>query len=491
MELKKLLVGLEEIKGKGKLDIEVAGIESNSQKIEKGFVFVAIKGFTVDGHKYIEKAVEAGAIAIVVQEGCDLEVVKKLENVTVVMVPDTRKALAIISSNFYGNPSKKLKLIGVTGTKGKTTTTFMIKEILEKAGKKVGLIGTIATYINGKNMGESSRTTPESLELQKIFAQMVKEKVEYVIMEVSSQSLKLHRVEGCQFEMAIFTNLSEDHISEKEHPDMRDYFESKLKIFKMCKKAYINVDDLYGSKIPERFKDKDISTYGIDNYCEVLAKDITITNSYVDFKVKIGERNERVKVGIPGRFSVYNSLAAICVARNLGIDTETIKTALLEVRVPGRSELVDNKKELTIMIDYAHSPESLQNILRACKSYTRGKVISVFGCGGDRDTRKRPTMGEISGRIADYTIITSDNPRTEKPEDIVKEIEQGIKKTKGNYTVIVDRKEAIKEAIKIAKKNDMVILAGKGHETYQEINGEKFPFDERVIIKEIIDEENK
>lgn len=491
MELKKLLVGLEGIKGKGKLDIEVAGIESNSQKIEKGFVFVAIKGFTVDGHKYIEKAVEAGAIAIVVQEGCDLEVVKKLENVTVVMVPDTRKALAIISSNFYGNPSKKLKLIGVTGTKGKTTTTFMIKEILEKAGKKVGLIGTIATYINGKNMGESSRTTPESLELQKIFAQMVKEKVEYVIMEVSSQSLKLHRVEGCQFEMAIFTNLSEDHISEKEHPDMRDYFESKLKIFKMCKKAYINVDDLYGSKIPERFKDKDISTYGIDNYCEVLAKDITITNSYVDFKVKIGERNERVKVGIPGRFSVYNSLAAICVARNLGIDTETIKTALLEVRVPGRSELVDNKKELTIMIDYAHSPESLQNILRACKSYTRGKVISVFGCGGDRDTRKRPTMGEISGRIADYTIITSDNPRTEKPEDIVKEIEQGIKKTKGNYTVIVDRKEAIKEAIKIAKKNDMVILAGKGHETYQEINGEKFPFDERVIIKEIIDEENK
>ncbi len=486
MELKELLVGLEEIKGKGKLDIKITGVESNSQKVESGYVFIAIKGFTVDGHDYIEKAIEAGAVAIVVQEGCDLELIKKLENITIVMVPDTRKALAIISSNFYKNPSKKLKLIGVTGTKGKTTTTFMIKEILEKAGKKVGLIGTIATYINGKNMGDNDRTTPESLELQKIFAQMVKENVEYVVMEVSSQSLKLHRVDGCEFEIAIFTNLSEDHISEKEHPDMKDYFESKLKIFDMAKKSYVNVDDLYGAKIPSIFKDKDITTYGIDNYCEVLAKDITITNSYVDFKVKMGERNERVKVGIPGRFSVYNSLAAICVARKLGIDTETIKKALLEVRVPGRSELVDNNKELTIMIDYAHSPESLENILRACKSYTRGKVISVFGCGGDRDARKRPIMGEISGRIADYTIITSDNPRTEKPEKIVNEIEKGIKKTKGNYTVIVDRIEAIKTAINMAKKNDMIILAGKGHETYQEINGKKYPFDERVIIKEIL-----
>ena len=325
MELKELLVGLEEIKGKGKLDIKITGVESNSQKVESGYVFIAIKGFTVDGHDYIEKAIEAGAVAIVVQEGCDLELIKKLENITIVMVPDTRKALAIISSNFYKNPSKKLKLIGVTGTKGKTTTTFMIKEILEKAGKKVGLIGTIATYINGKNMGDNDRTTPESLELQKIFAQMVKENVEYVVMEVSSQSLKLHRVDGGEFEIAIFTNLSEDHISEKEHPDMKDYFESKLKIFDMAKKSYVNVDDLYGAKIPSIFKDKDITTYGIDNYCEVLAKDITITNSYVDFKVKMGERNERVKVGIPGRFSVYNSLAAICVARKLGIDTETIK----------------------------------------------------------------------------------------------------------------------------------------------------------------------
>ena len=489
MELKKLLIGLEGIKGKGNLEIEIEGIESNSKNIKEGYVFVAIKGFTVDGHEYIEQAVKAGATGIVVQEGCDLKLIKNVEDTTVIMVPDTRKALAIMSSNFYGNPSKKLKLIGVTGTKGKTTTTFMIKEILEKAGKKVGLIGTIATYINGKNMGDSDRTTPESLELQKIFAKMVEEKVEYVVMEVSSQSLKLHRVEGCEFEIVIFTNLSEDHISEKEHPDMKDYFESKLKLFDMAKTAYVNVDDLYGAKIPDKFPEKDITTYGIDNYCSVLAKDITITNSYVDFKVKMGDRNERVKVGIPGRFSVYNSLAAICVARKLGVDTETIKNALLEVRVPGRSELVDNKKEITIMIDYAHSPESLESILRATKSYTRGKVISVFGCGGDRDTRKRPVMGEISGRVADFTIITSDNPRTEKPEEIVNQIEQGIKKTKGNYKVIVDRIEAIKEAIKMVNKNDIIILAGKGHETYQEINGEKFPFDERKIIKDIIEGE--
>ena len=487
MELKQLLVGLEGIKGKGKLDIEITGVESNSQKVESGYVFVAIKGFTVDGHEYIENAIKSGAVAVVVQEGCDLELVKKLD-VTVVMVPDTRKALAIISSNFYGNPSKKLKLIGVTGTKGKTTTTFMIKEILERAGKKVGLIGTIATYINGKKMADSERTTPESLELQRIFAQMVAEEVEYVVMEVSSQSLKLHRVEGCQFEMAIFTNLSEDHISEKEHPDMKDYFESKLKIIEMSKRTFVNIDDLYGNKIPDKFEDKNITSYGIDNAGEVLAKDITITNSYVDFKVKMGDRNERVKVGIPGRFSVYNSLAAICVVRQLGVDTETIKKALLEVRVPGRSEVIDNNKELTIMIDYAHSPESLESILRASKSYTRGNVISLFGCGGDRDKRKRPIMGEISGRIADYTIITSDNPRTEEPEEIVKEIEAGIKKTKGKYSVIVDRKEAIKEAINMLHKNDILILAGKGHETYQEINGEKYPFDERIIIKEILEE---
>lgn len=495
MELKKCLVGLEGLKVKGDLNITITGIEKNSKEVKKGYLFVAIKGFSVDGHEYIENAIENGANSIMVEEGCNLKSISIPEDVTIIMAKNTREGLAIVSSNFYGNPSAKFKLIGVTGTKGKTTTTFMIKEILEKAGKKVGLIGTIATYINGKKIQDSDRTTPESLELQQLFSQMVDEGVEAVVMEVSSQSLKLHRVDGCYFDYVLFTNFSEDHISEKEHPDMEDYFQSKLKLFQMCKTGIVNTDDLHGAKIPGLFPDSNITTYGIDNFANVLAKDITITNSYVDFKVKITDRNERVKTCIPGRFSVYNSLAAICVAQKFGIDPEVIKEALLEVRVPGRSELVSNKKELTIMIDYAHSPESLENILQAVKSYTRGNVISVFGCGGDRDSGKRPTMGEISGRIADYTIITSDNPRTEDPQKIVDQIEEGMKKTKGKYEVIVDRTEAIKKAIKMATKRDIIVLAGKGHEPYQEIDGVKYPFDERIIVNDIIsqleDEEKK
>lgn len=486
MELKKILIGIDGLKAKGSLDIEVNGLDSNSKNIKLGDMFVAIKGFSTDGHKYINDAIQAGAKVIMVQEGCDLKSINLPSDVTLIMAKDTREALAICSCNFYRNPSKKFKLIGVTGTKGKTTTTFMIKEILEKAGHKVGLIGTIATYINGKMISESSRTTPESLELQKTFADMVDAGVEYAVMEVSSQSLKLHRVDGCKFDIVVFTNFSEDHISEKEHPNMEDYFNSKLKLFEMCDNGIINVDDLQVSKVPKLFPNSTIMTYGIDNYCEILAKDITITNSYVDFRVKVSDKNERVKVDIPGRFSVYNALAAICVAKKIGVPSDKVIEALADIKVPGRSEMVPNKKEIPIMIDYAHSPESLQNILSAVKSYTRGRVISVFGCGGDRDKTKRPIMGEISGRIADFTFITSDNPRTEEPEEIVREIEEGIKKTKGNYKVVVDRTEAIREAINMATKLDIIVLAGKGHEPYQEINGKKYPFDERIIVKEII-----
>lgn len=486
MELKKILIGLEGIKAKGNLDIEIKGIENNSKEIKEGYMFIAIKGFSTDGHQYVENAIENGATVVMLEQSCNIKELNIPENITIIMVKNTREALAICSSNYYGNPSAQLKLIGVTGTKGKTTTTFMIKEILERSGKKVGLIGTIATYINGKQIKESDRTTPESLELQKTFKQMVDEGVEVVVMEVSSQSLKLHRVDGCQFDIVLFTNFSEDHISKNEHPDMKDYFNSKLKLFEMCKTGIVNADDLYAAKLPRLFPESNIVTYGIDNFANVLAKDITITNSYVDFKVKITDRNERVKTGIPGRFSVYNSLAAICVAQKFGIEVEVIKQALDEVRVPGRSELVNNKLELTIMIDYAHSPESLQNILQATKSYTRGRVISVFGCGGDRDSGKRSIMGEISGKIADYTIVTSDNPRTEDPQKIVNQIEEGIKKTKGKYEVVVDRTEAIEKAIKMANKRDIIILAGKGHEPYQEINGVKHPFDERIIVNNII-----
>ena len=486
MNLKSILSGIEGLKAKGTLDMEIMGVAHDSRKVKEGYVFIAVKGYDVDGHNYIYQAIENGAKAIVVEDISSIKQRGLPEDITLVVAPNTREALAKIACNFYDNPSKKFNLIGITGTKGKTTTTFMIKSILEKGGQKVGLIGTVANYIGDKNLGESSRTTPESLELQELFAEMVKEKVDTVVMEVSSQSLKLHRVDGCDFNIGVFTNFSEDHISEKEHPDMQDYFNSKLKLFDMCKKGFINVDDYQVAKVKKLAKNCDIKTYGIDNSADLLAKDITVTNASVDFKVKIGQRNERVKTGIPGRFSVYNSLAAISVAGVFGIDAEKIKEALLEVRVPGRSELVDNKKELTIMIDYAHSPESLQSILSAVKSYTRGRVIAVFGCGGDRDPGKRPQMGEISGNVADFTIITSDNPRTEEPAEIVKEIEVGMKKTKGKYVTIVDRIEAIKYAINMANKNDIIVLAGKGHETYQEINGKKYPFDEREIIKKLI-----
>ncbi len=487
MNLKEILLGIEGIKARGNLELDITNVDSDSRNIKENGMFITIQGYEVDGIDYIDSAIENGAKVIMVQETVDLSKLKIPEDITLLVVPDTRVALAVCACNFYDNPSRKFKLVGVTGTKGKTTTTFMIKKILEKQGKKVGLVGTIATYIGDKKIEDSSRTTPESIKLQKIFAEMVKEKVDVVVMEVSSQSLKLNRVLGCDFDIGVFTNFAHEHISKNEHPDMEDYFNSKLKLFDMCKVAFTNADDIYGAKVARVAKTPEITTYGIDNFCHVLAKDITITNSYVDFKVKIDNRNERIKTCIPGRFSVYNSLAAICVAMKLGTNAEQIKEALVEVRVPGRSELVDNKQELTIMIDYAHTPESLESILQAVKSYTRGRVISVFGCGGDRDSIKRPLMGEVSGRVADYTIITSDNPRTEKPEAIISDIEVGIKKTKGQYTCIVDRKEAIKKAIEMANKMDIIVLAGKGHEPYQEINHEKFPFDERIIVKEITD----
>lgn len=492
MELKKILAGCADLKAKGNLELEITNITSDSREVKQGDMFVAIKGFDVNGHDFVKKAIENGAKVVLVNED-ELANIKEYitPDVTLVVTKDTREALAKCACNFYDNPSEKVKLIGVTGTKGKTTTTFMIKKILEKQGIKTGLVGTIASYSGDRKIEDSDRTTPDSLKLQSLFAEMVKDNCQAIVMEVSSQSLKLHRVDGCNFNYCVFTNFSEDHISPKEHPNMEDYFNSKLKLFQMCQEGFINADDINTIRVPELVPNCLVKSYGIDNECDLLAKDITITNSYVDFRVKINGKNERIKTCIPGRFSVYNSLAAISIAEKMGCSTDAIKEALLEVRVPGRSELVDNPLGLTIMIDYAHSPESLQSILQAVKSYTRGKVISVFGCGGDRDTAKRPQMGEISGKIADFTIITSDNPRTEVPEQIVKDIEVGMKKTNGKYKCVVDRTEAIKEAILMAVKNDIIVLAGKGHETYQEINHEKHPYDEREIIKNIMDEIKK
>lgn len=488
MELKKLLLGIENFKSKGDMQLDIKKVASNSKKVVPNSLFVAIKGYDFDGHEYIEEAVKNGAVAVMLDMSADFKKINIPKGITVIITDDTRKALARASCNFFGNPSRYFKLIGVTGTKGKTTTTYMIKSILEKAGYKVGLIGTIANYIGEDCLGFSDRTTPESIELQELFYKMARQKVDYVVMEVSSQSLKLNRVEGTNFDYAIFTNLYKDHISLKEHTDMNEYFESKLKLFQMTPKGFVNSDDFKCNKIINGAKNCDIKTYAVDNKADLLAKDITITNISVDFKVKLGNKNERIKVNIPGRYSVYNALAAISLANSIGIDAEKIKEGLENIVVPGRNELVPNKEELAIMIDYAHTAESLENILQATKTYTPGRVICVFGCGGDRDKEKRPRMGEVAGRLADYSIVTSDNPRTEKPEDIIAQIEKGIAKTKGKYEVIVDRKKAIEKAIKMMNKRDIVILAGKGHEVYQEINGEKRPFDERQIVKEILGE---
>ena len=490
MELKAILANLDGLKVKGNLDIDIPNIQNNSKQVKEGDMFVAIKGFDFNGHEHIEEAIKNGAKVIMAQEDeVDKNILKTIsDDITLVLTKDTRYALAIAACNFYKNPSKKVKLIGVTGTKGKTTTTYMIRDILEKQGIRVGLIGTVASYVGDKKIADNDITTPESLELQEIFSKMVEEKCEVIVMEVSSQSLKLDRVAGCDFDYGIFTNLAEDHISEKEHTDIEDYFGAKLKLFKMCKKGFVNADDVYASMVPKLVPECQITTFGIDNHCDVLAKDITVTNQYVDYKVKIGDKNERVKVSIPGRFSVYNSIAAIAVAMQFGCSSENIKEALINIRVPGRSELVDNKLGLTIMIDYAHTPESLEKILSTVKIYTRGRVISVFGCGGDRDKRKRPMMGEVSGRVADYTILTSDNPRTEDPQSIIDDIEKGIKITNGKYECIVDRVEAIRKAIKMANKKDIIVLAGKGHEITQEINKKKYPFDEREIVSKIVEE---
>ncbi len=486
MKLKDLLAGIENFKIRGDQELEISSVENNSQKVKSGSLFVAIKGFDFDGHQFVEEAIKNGAVALMLDISADLKSIKLPKDMTVILSADTRVDLAKVACNFYHHPSRYFKLIGVTGTKGKTTTTYMIKSILEKAGHKVGLIGTIANYIGEDQISESNRTTPESLELQKLFYQMAREKVEYVVMEVSSQSLKLHRVDGSDFDMAVFTNFSKDHISLKEHSDMEDYFNSKLKLFQMCPKGFANSDDFKCERLMYYAKNCDIKTYSVDNGSNLIAKDITITNASVDFKVKLGQKNERVKVNIPGRYSVYNALAAISVAVSIGVDAEKIKEGLLEIVIPGRNELIPNEQELTIMIDYAHTAESLENVLTSIKAYTMGRIICVFGCGGDRDKTKRPEMGEVAGRLADFSIVTTDNPRTEKPEDIIQDIEEGIAKTKGNYKIVVDRKEAIAEAIKMATKRDIVILAGKGHEKYQEINGVKHEFDERKIVKEIL-----
>ena len=490
MLLKNLIQEAGVIKSVGDLNLDITNIHSDSRKIKEGGLFFAINGFSKNGIEFIENAIEKGAKAIVVEKDEDVQVLNKKYEMPIISVEDTRKALAKVACNFYDNPSKKLKLIGVTGTKGKTTSTFMIKSILEAHGLNVGLIGSIAVYINEEKIEDTDRTTPESIDIQKYLSLMVDRKVDVAVIEVSSQAMKLSRVEGCDFDVALFTNLSEDHISPKEHPSMEDYFNCKLKLLRLAKHAVINNDDKKVKTIKEILPDKDIKTFAIDEMADfkVNPSNVVITDSYIDFSVMYKGKEERIEACIPGRFSIYNATGAIAVCSYFDVTAEEIRKALKDLKVLGRSELVPNKLGLTIMIDYAHTPSSLESILTAVKSYAKGKIICAWGVGGDRDAAKRPIMGEISGRLADVTVLMSDQVRTEDPLKILKEIEKGIIPTGKPYKIIVDRTEGIRYAISIAKPGDIIVIPGLGHDLYLERNGVKYPYNEREVIHDLIEE---
>ncbi|MGN1299547.1 MAG: UDP-N-acetylmuramoyl-L-alanyl-D-glutamate--2,6-diaminopimelate ligase [Candidatus Scatovivens sp.] len=488
MLLKNLISGLDIKNYIGDLNIDISNINSDSRKIKENGLFIAINGFTKNGIDFIPSAIENGAMAIIVEPDVDINNLNL--NLPVIAVNNTRKALAQIACNFYNNPSKKLTLIGVTGTKGKTTTTFMIKALLEAHGLNVGLVGSIACYINDEKIEDTDRTTPESMDIQRYLSLMVEKKVDVAIIEVSSQAMKLDRVTGCDFDISIFTNFSEDHISPKEHPNLDDYFNCKLELLKQSKICVINNDDEKVKQISSILPDKNIITFGIDNEATFKANPHTleISDSYIDFDLNYKNNIERIEVGIPGKFSVYNSLGAIAVASTFDVSAEEIRKALKNLKVLGRSELVPNKLGLTILIDYAHTPSSLESILTAVNSYAKGKVICAWGVGGDRDKAKRPIMGEISGRLADFTVLMSDQVRTEDPLSILKDIEKGIIPTGKPYKIIVDRTEGIRYAISIAKPGDIIVIPGLGHDLYLEKNGVKYPYDERKVIAQIIDE---
>lgn len=484
MKLKELLEGLEIVDIRGSLDEEIENIAYDSRKAKSGYLFVCIEGFTTDGHKFVPSAVENGAKAFLVQK--DIEVP---EGATVVRVKDTRFALAYTADRLFGHPSGKFRLVGVTGTKGKTTTTYMIKSILEAANQKVGLVGTLGSRI-GDQAIHTERTTPESYDLQALFSEMAVKSVDSVVMEVSSQGLELHRVSCCDFDIGVFTNLTQDHISPNEHSSMEEYFNAKLKLFSMCQTGIVNIDSSYGEEVVKKAKCK-VYTYGIDKEADIRAVNIVEHQSSVEFDAVTPWGQGRVEVSVPGKFSIYNALAAIGVSCMSGVSFENIAKGLVNITVPGRAEVIYAGDDYTVITDYAHTPDSLENILTTFKAYAKGRLVSLFGCGGDRDRTKRPVMGEISGRIADFTIITSDNPRTEDPEAIINEIEEGIKKTEGSYIRITDRREAITYALANAQPNDIIILAGKGHETYQMFKDKTIHFDEREVVKEIMETHTK
>lgn len=484
MKISKLWDFIEVLDVKGDPEAEVTGVSYDSREVKPGHLFVCVEGFNWDGHDFAEQALQNGARVLMVQR----EIPVAGPGVTVIRVKDSRKAMAAVGHVFYDFPSQKLKVIGVTGTNGKTTTTYLIKSVLESAGHSVGLMGTIAIRIGDKEI-PALRTTPESLDLHRLFAEMVEDGIEYAVMEVSSHSLDLDRVGYVDFDYGIFTNLTRDHLD--FHGNMKNYLDAKIKLFKSTDKFnVINADDPSSDTILERIKNSPTPavTYGIKTRADFSARDIQLDPTGVKYNLAWKGKNIPIEVRIPGIISVYNSLAAAAALLCEGISPEHVQRGLKEVEgVRGRSETIDTGKGFSVIIDYAHTPDGLENILSTIRGYAKGRIITLFGCGGNRDREKRPMMGEIAGRLSDFVIITSDNPRKEEPHQIIDEILPGVEKTGCSYICIVDRREAIEYALEMAGKDDIVVLAGKGHETYQELEDYKIEFDERKIVAGILE----
>lgn len=484
MRLTQLLERLEYEVSQGSDEISVTELINDSRRVMEGSVFVCISGAVSDGHAYAGEVAKKGAAALVVEK--DVEVP---ENVTVIRVADTRYALALMSAAYFGYPAEKLKVIGITGTKGKTTTTYMVKSILEGVGHKVGLIGTIEALIGEKSV-PANNTTPESYTIHQYFAEMVEAGCDSVVMEVSSQGLMLHRTAGILFEIGIFTNLGEDHIGPNEHKDFDDYKRCKGILFTQCRLGIANMDDPWYEDVFRNATCK-VETLGFSEKANLRATDIEhITKpGYLGVRYHVsGLMDFDVEIDIPGDFSVYNSLTAIAVCRHFDVPKENIKKALKVAKVRGRIEMVKVSDEFTMMIDYAHNAMSLESLLHTLRDYRPERIVTIFGCGGNRSKTRRYEMGEVSGRMSDFTIITSDNPRFEEPQDIIDDIIIGIRKTDGEYTAICDRKEAIRYAIEHGRPGDVIVLAGKGHETYQEIKGVKYDMDDRILIRDVLEE---
>ena len=484
MNLLKMLEKLEYTCLMGNADKEITELVYDSRKVVPGCVFVCISGAVYDGHTFAKEAIEKGAAAIIIEKEVELP-----EAGTIIKVTDTRLALAFMSAAYFDYPAEKLTTIGITGTKGKTTTTYMIKSILENTGRKVGLIGTIETVIGDKVI-PANNTTPESYTIQETFADMVEAGCECVVMEVSSQGLKLNRVAGFTYDYGIFTNLGEDHIGGAEHTDFHDYLTSKAKLFRQCKVGLINIDDEHAEQILEGHTCQ-VETFGFDEKADIKALHIKLVQKpgYLGIAYDVeGLMQLSVDMNIPGKFNVYNSLCALALCRHFGVNNEEILKVLSHVNVRGRVELVPVSDHFSVMLDYAHNAMSLQSLLTTLKEYQPKRLVCLFGCGGNRSKSRRFEMGEVSSNMADFTIVTSDNPRFEEPQDILNDILVGVEKGPGKYIAILDRKEAIRYATSHAEEGDVIVIAGKGHEDYQEIKGVKYHMDDRELIKEAVAE---